>query len=216
MACGVAPSAGIPSARSFASSFDRNRETSPGVLSSLSRAPTRALPPTPARGLHRTMPSRAPPRAARAPRDTVRYISRPECLEFQERVSSMLTWTLRARLEARLYADRAAGGDRHHRHPDRPARAGRAEGARGRRPHPVRQQHEAAGPGDAQLQRQLPATPAHRSVTFPPALPPTLARHTSSCCRSSSRTTCTALPSRRLSPPTARRTTRGFTSRQAR
>ena len=35
----------------------------------------------------------------------------------------------------RVHADRVAGGDRHHRHPDRPAAAGRAEGARGRRPH---------------------------------------------------------------------------------
>ena len=35
----------------------------------------------------------------------------------------------------RLHADRVAGRDRHHRHPDRPALAGRAEGPRGRRPH---------------------------------------------------------------------------------
>ena len=34
-----------------------------------------------------------------------------------------------------LYPDRVVGGDRHHRHPDRPAAAGRAEGARGGGPH---------------------------------------------------------------------------------
>ena len=34
----------------------------------------------------------------------------------------------------RVHADRAAGRDRHHRHPDRPAAARRAEGPRGRRP----------------------------------------------------------------------------------
>ena len=36
---------------------------------------------------------------------------------------------------ARLHADRAAGGDRHHRDPDRPAAARGPEGPRGRRRH---------------------------------------------------------------------------------
>ena len=34
-----------------------------------------------------------------------------------------------------LHVDRVAGGDRHHRHPDRPAAARRPKGPRGRRPH---------------------------------------------------------------------------------
>src|SRR5262249_6127491 len=41
---------------------------------------------------------------------------------------------------ARVHADRVAGGDRHHRHPDRPAGAGGAEGPRGGAAHPVQQQ----------------------------------------------------------------------------
>ena len=49
----------------------------------------------------------------------------------------------------RVHADRAAGGHRHHRHPDRPAAARRAEGPRGRRPHAVHQQPQADRPGHA-------------------------------------------------------------------
>ena len=41
---------------------------------------------------------------------------------------------------ARVHADRAVGGDRDHRDPDRPAAARRPEGPRGRRPDQVRQQ----------------------------------------------------------------------------
>ena len=44
-----------------------------------------------------------------------------------------------------FHADRAAGGHRDHRHPDRAAPAGRAEGPRGRRPDAVAEQPEAAG-----------------------------------------------------------------------
>ena len=52
---------------------------------------------------------------------------------------------------SRFHPDRAAGGDRDHRRPDRPVAAGRAVGPRGRPPVPVRQQPQAARPGDAQL-----------------------------------------------------------------
>src|SRR5262249_15286927 len=48
-----------------------------------------------------------------------------------------------------LYADRAAGGHRHHRDPDRAAAAGRPEGPRGRRTHPVPEQPQAGRPGVA-------------------------------------------------------------------
>jgi WD40 repeat protein/serine/threonine protein kinase len=51
----------------------------------------------------------------------------------------------------RLHADRAFGGDRHHRHPHRPAAARRPEGPRGRRADSMHQQPEAARPGPAQL-----------------------------------------------------------------
>ena len=52
---------------------------------------------------------------------------------------------------SRFHADRAAGGDRHHRRPDRPALAGRAVGPRGGPPRPVHQQPQADRPGPAQL-----------------------------------------------------------------
>ena len=67
---------------------------------------------------------------------------------------------------ARLHADRAAGGHRHHRHPDRPAAAGRAEGPRGRQPHQVRQQPQAARPGRPPLSRRASASAArHRLLS---------------------------------------------------
>src|SRR5262249_55682977 len=55
----------------------------------------------------------------------------------------------------RLYADRAAGGDRHHRHLDRPALAGRAKSARRGRSRPVAEQPQANGPGRQQHRRHL-------------------------------------------------------------
>ena len=61
--------------------------------------------------------------------------------------------------KARLYPDRAPGGDRDHRRADRPAPARGAGGARGRPPRPVHQQPQAARPGAGQLrerQRLLP------------------------------------------------------------
>ena len=62
-----------------------------------------------------------------------------------------------------VHADRAAGGDRHHRRPHRPAAARRPEGPRGRRPHQVRQQPQAARPRRPQLRvRQPEAAAAHR------------------------------------------------------
>ena len=59
-----------------------------------------------------------------------------------------------ARLPVRVHADRAVGGDRHHRHPDRPVVARGAEGARGRRPHAMYQQPQADWPGSARLSRR--------------------------------------------------------------
>ena len=64
-----------------------------------------------------------------------------------------------------VHADRAAGGDRHHRHPHRPAPAGRAESPRGRRPHAVQQQPEAARPGLPQ-----PPRPVRHAAVRRPAL----------------------------------------------
>ena len=55
---------------------------------------------------------------------------------------------------SRLHPDRAPGGDRDHRRPDRPAAAGGAGGARGGAADAVRQQPEAARPGAAQLPRR--------------------------------------------------------------
>ena len=52
---------------------------------------------------------------------------------------------------ARVHADRAAGGDRHHRHPDRAAAPRRAEGPRGGGPDEVPEQPEADRAGPAQL-----------------------------------------------------------------
>ena len=60
---------------------------------------------------------------------------------------------------AGLHADRAAGGDRHHRHPDRPAAPRRPEGPRGRRPHAVHEQPQADRPGPPQLPRREPDFP---------------------------------------------------------
>ena len=62
------------------------------------------------------------------------------------------------RFPPRLHADRVAGGDRDHRHPDRPAAARRPEGPRGRRPHAVHEQPQADRPGAAQLPRRQPAS----------------------------------------------------------
>src|SRR5262249_31069411 len=57
----------------------------------------------------------------------------------------------------RFYADRAAGGDRHHRHPHRPAAARRSEGARGRRTPQLPEQPPPARRRGPQLpQRQQP------------------------------------------------------------
>ena len=62
-----------------------------------------------------------------------------------------------------VHADRAAGGDRHHRHPDRPAAARRPEGPRGRRTHRLQQQPAADRPRGPQLrQRQRPPAPRHQ------------------------------------------------------
>ena len=52
-----------------------------------------------------------------------------------------------------VHADRAAGGDRHHRHPHRPAAAGGAEGARGGRRAAVPEQPQADRPGATQLRQ---------------------------------------------------------------
>ncbi len=70
----------------------------------------------------------------------------------------------------RLHADRAAGRHRHHRRPDRPAPARRAGRPRGRPPDPVRQQHEAAVPGRAELPRHQRGLP--RRFVFGHALQP--------------------------------------------
>jgi hypothetical protein len=61
---------------------------------------------------------------------------------------------------SRFHARRAAGGDRHHRHPRRPSLARRPEGARRGRTDPVHQQPAPAWPGSAQLPRRLQAVPA--------------------------------------------------------
>src|SRR5262249_45455535 len=50
-----------------------------------------------------------------------------------------------------VYADRAAGGDRDHRHLNCPACASGAEGSRGGQPHVVHQQFETVRSGAAQL-----------------------------------------------------------------
>ena len=57
---------------------------------------------------------------------------------------------------SRIHADRIAGRDRHHRHPDRPAPARRPGGPRGRPALAVHQQPEADRPGDPQLREHLP------------------------------------------------------------
>ena len=46
----------------------------------------------------------------------------------------------------RVHPDRAVGGDRHHRHPDRPARARRPAGPRVRQRHHLQEQPQAAWP----------------------------------------------------------------------
>ena len=70
---------------------------------------------------------------------------------------------------SRFHPDRAAGGHRHHRGPDRPAAARRPGGPRGGPPCPVRQQPEATGPGAA-------TTTTAPSTQFPcqPLPPPVL------------------------------------------
>ena len=64
-------------------------------------------------------------------------------------------------LPGRLHADRASGRDRDHRGLDRALVAGRAGGARGRAADSMRQQSQAARPGDAQLRKfeRRPAAP---------------------------------------------------------
>src|SRR5439155_19376778 len=54
-----------------------------------------------------------------------------------------------------LHPDRAAGGDRHHRHLDRAAAAGGPEGPRSRQSHELPEQPEADRAGGPQLQRHL-------------------------------------------------------------
>ena len=56
----------------------------------------------------------------------------------------------------RVHPDRTAGGHRHHRRADRPAPARRPGGPRGRPPHPVHQQPQAARPGRPQLREHAP------------------------------------------------------------
>ena len=63
-----------------------------------------------------------------------------------------------SRPPSRLHADRAAGGHRHHRRPDRPAAARRPGGPRGRPARPVRQQPQADGRRDPQLPRRASAS----------------------------------------------------------
>ena len=63
-------------------------------------------------------------------------------------------------VSARIHADRAPGGDRDHRRPDRAAVAGRAGGPRGGPPRPVHQQPQAARLGGPELplgEQRLPA-----------------------------------------------------------
>ena len=74
---------------------------------------------------------------------------------------------VRAPRPAGVHADRAAGRDRHHRHPDRPAAPRRPEGPRGRRPHAVHEQPEAARPGPAQLPRHATATSRRPATSTP-------------------------------------------------
>ena len=66
----------------------------------------------------------------------------------------------------RLYADRAAGRDRHHRHPHRPPAARGPEGPRGRQPHEVLEQPQADRPGRAQLPRHAPEFPFGKGPTY--------------------------------------------------
>jgi type III restriction enzyme len=67
---------------------------------------------------------------------------------------------------ARLHADRAVGGDRDHRGPDRPAPAGGAIGPRGGAAHPVHQQSQADRTGAAPLSRHLRCVPARGDHEF--------------------------------------------------
>ena len=63
-----------------------------------------------------------------------------------------------------VHADRAAGGDRDHRGPDRPAPARRPGGPRGGPAGPVRQQPEADRPRPAQLSRHARARSRRRGL----------------------------------------------------
>ncbi len=69
-----------------------------------------------------------------------------------------------------LHADRALGGDRHHRGPDRPALAGRPGGTRGGAADSVHQQPQADRAGSAQLPRVLEQLPGGISLCLPGGL----------------------------------------------
>ena len=95
----------------------------------------------------RSSPGESPSR----PRPRPRLLSQPHGESKMKRIP-------KARSRG-LHPDRAPGRDRDHRGPDRPAAARGAGGPRGRPPRPVRQQHEADGPGLHELrehQHQVP------------------------------------------------------------
>src|SRR4051812_11924752 len=71
-----------------------------------------------------------------------------------------LAWAVPAL--ARVHVDRAAGGDRDHRGPDRPAPARGAGGARGGAAVAMRQQPQADGHRDPELRRCQPLAPPGR------------------------------------------------------
>ena len=71
--------------------------------------------------------------------------------------ASLLLVSARSR---RVHPDRAVGGDRDHRDPDRPAAARRAEGPRGRRPHELHEQPQADRPRVPQPPRRPRHLPA--------------------------------------------------------
>ena len=95
---------------------------------------------------------------------------------------------------SRLHADRVAGGDRHHRHPDRPAPAGRAEGPRGRGTDQVRQQPQAARPGRSQLPRRSTSICRLASGIIRHRRTASSARTSSTCCRISNKATSFEMP----------------------
>src|SRR5262245_29577788 len=63
-------------------------------------------------------------------------------------------------VEARFHADRTAGGNRHHRRPDRPASPRRPEGPRGRGTDPEREQPQTSDARCPQLPRRPREFPA--------------------------------------------------------